>query len=48
MASRYGGEGFYEYHRMFSAEAAAHLRYANRKVDWSVRNNKLFTTIFVN
>lgn len=48
MASRYGGKGFYEYHRMFSAEAAAHLRYANRKVDWSVRNNKLFTTIFVN
>lgn len=39
MASRYGGKGFYEYHRMFSAEAAAHLRYANRKVDWSVRNN---------
>lgn len=33
MASRYGGKGFYEYHRMFSAEAAAHLRYANRKVD---------------
>lgn len=48
MASRYGGHGFYEYHRMFSAEAAAHLSYANRKVDWSVRNNKLFTTIFVN
>ena len=48
MASRYGGKGFYEYHRMFSAEAAAHLHYANRKVDWSVRNNKLFTTIFVN
>lgn len=48
MASRYGEKGFYEYHRMFSAEAAAHLRYANRKVDWSVRNNKLFTTIFVN
>lgn len=48
MASRYGGKAFYEYHKMFSAEAAAHLQYANRKVDWSVRNNKLFTTVFVN
>lgn len=48
MASRYGGKAFYEYHKMFSAEAAAHLHYANRKVDWSVRNNKLFTTVFVN
>lgn len=48
MASRYGGKAFYEYHKMFSAEAAAYLHYANRKVDWSVRNNKLFTTVFVN
>ena len=48
MATRYQGRGFYEYHKTFSAEAAAHLRYSNKKVDWSVRNNKLFTSIFVN
>ena len=47
MATRYQGRGFYEYHKTFSAEAAAHLRYSNKKVDWSVRNNKLFTSIFV-
>ena len=48
MATRYQGRGFYEYHKVFSAEAAAHLRFSNKKVDWSVRNNKLFTSIFVN
>ena len=48
MASPYPGKGFYEYHKSFSAEAAAHLKYANLKVDWSVRNNKLFSTIFIN
>ena len=48
MATRYQGRGFYEYHKTFSAEAAAHLRYSNKKVDWSIRNNKLFTSIFVN
>ena len=48
MATRYSGKGFYEYHKSFSAEAAAHLKYSNKKVDWSLRNNKLFATIFVN
>ena len=48
MATRYNGRGFYEYHKSFSAQAAAHLRYSNKKVDWSVRNNKLFASIFVN
>ncbi|MCG8047761.1 MAG: hypothetical protein N0E48_19395 [Candidatus Thiodiazotropha endolucinida] len=48
MATRYNGKGFYEYHRAFSAQAAAHLQHSGKKVDWSVRNNKLFTSIFVN
>ena len=48
MASRYSGRGFYEYHKKFSADAAAHLRYNNTKVDWSIRNNTLFCNIFSN
>ena len=47
MATRYNGRGFYEYHKSFSAQATAHLRYSNKKVDWSVPNNKLFANIFV-
>ena len=39
---------FYEYHKKFSADAAAHLRYNNTKVDWSIRNNTLFCNIFAN
>ena len=48
MATRYQGKGFYEYHKMFSAQAAAHLSYSNIKVDWSVRNKTLFSNIFTN
>ncbi|MES9880562.1 MAG: hypothetical protein ABW185_06725, partial [Sedimenticola sp.] len=48
MSSRYGGSGFYEYHKTFSAQAAAHLRFNNVKVDWSFRNNTLFCSIFTN
>ncbi|KAK6185677.1 hypothetical protein SNE40_007858 [Patella caerulea] len=48
MGHRYNGKGFYEYHREFSAKAAAHPRVSNRKVDWSVQNNKLFCNIFAN
>lgn len=47
MASRYPGKSFYEYHRQFSLQAAAHLRY-NIAVDWSVRYNSLFCNIFAN
>lgn len=36
MATRYNGTGFYEYHRQFSLRAAAHLRFNNVLVDWSV------------
>ena len=48
MSSRYQGNGFYEYHKRFSAEAAAHLRYNNTAVDWSIKNNTLFCNIFSN
>ena len=48
MATRYSGRCFYEYHRQFSLKAAAHLRYNNILVDWSVRNNSLFCNIFAN
>ena len=48
MASRYPGRGFYEYHKQFSLRAAAHLRYNNILIDWSVRNNSLFCNIFAN
>lgn len=48
MSNRYGGKGFYEYHETFSARAAAHLKYSNIHVDWSVWNNTLFSNIFAN
>ncbi|CAG2220729.1 unnamed protein product [Mytilus edulis] len=48
MASRYPGKGFYEYHRRFSLDAAAHMRFNNIAVDWSIRNNTLFCNIFAN
>lgn len=48
MAGKYNGQGFYEYHKRFSAEAAAHLRYNNTAVDWSIKNNTLFCNIFAN
>lgn len=46
MATRFGGLSYYEYHRLFSARAAALLANFNIKLDWSVRDTKLFTTIF--
>ena len=46
MGTSYGGKGFYEYHKQFSSKAAAYLRYYNTKVDWSLRNNRLFCNIF--
>ncbi|MES9903292.1 MAG: hypothetical protein ABW168_11545 [Sedimenticola sp.] len=48
MATRYGEKGFYEYHKVFSAQAAANLKFNNIKVDWSIRNNRLFCSIFTN
>ncbi len=46
MSSRFGGTGFYDYHRAFSAKAASYLLNHRIKVDWSQRDTKLFTTIF--
>lgn len=48
MATRYGGTAFYEYHKQFSTRTAAHLKYNNIPVDWSIRNNTLFCNIFAN
>lgn len=48
MATRYTGNGFYQYHKLFSARAAAHLKYQGLPVDWSVRNNTLFCNVFAN
>ena len=48
MSTRYGGTAFYEYHKQFSARAAAHLKFNNIPVDWSIRNNTLFCNIFAN
>ncbi|KAL5007460.1 hypothetical protein ScPMuIL_016266 [Solemya velum] len=46
MATQYQGLGFYDYHKQFSAKAAAQVLYRNIPVDWSVRNNSLFCNIF--
>lgn len=45
MALTFPGTGFYDYHRAFSAKAAAFCA-KNVKIDWSVRDESLFTTIF--
>ena len=42
------GQRFYEYNQTFSREAASHLRYQNKLVNWSIRNNTLFCNIFSN
>ena len=46
MATKYKDSRFYEYHKQFSAKAAAHLIYNNIKVDWSPRDSKLYCNIF--
>ena len=48
MATRYQGKDFYDYHKMFSTQAAAHLTFSNIKIDWSGRNKTLFCNIFTN
>ncbi|CAG2254395.1 ANK [Mytilus edulis] len=48
IASRYPGKGFYEYHRRFSLDAAALMRFNNMAVDWFIRNNTIFCNIFAN
>ena len=46
MATKYGGTTFYEYHKAFSARAAALLEQRNIKVDWSIRDEKMFCGLF--
>ena len=46
MAHDFGGFTFYEYHRMFSARAASLLQSYSTKLDWSYRDNDLFTKLF--
>ncbi|MGH0140434.1 UNVERIFIED_CONTAM: hypothetical protein FKN15_015978 [Acipenser sinensis] len=46
LAVRYGGALFYQYHRAFSAKAAATLSADNRIIDWSRSDTDLFTRIF--
>ena len=45
MATRYPGLIFYEYHRQFSARAASWLE-RGVKVNWAVRDTKLFCSLF--
>ena len=46
MANHFGGTRFYDYHKAFSAKAAALLHQCQIKVDWSIRDNGLFCTMF--
>ena len=46
MANDYGGTTFYQYHKHFSARAAALLLNHNTKVDWSIRDNDLYCKLF--
>ena len=47
IASKIEGTSFYEYHRAFSARSAALIQQQNVKVDWGVRDNGLFCSLFV-
>ena len=47
IASRIEGTAFYEYHKAFSARAAALIQQHNVKLDWGVRDNGIFCSLFV-
>ena len=47
IASRIDGTAYYEYHKSFSARASALIQQQNVKVDWGVRDNGLFCSLFV-
>ena len=47
IASRIEGTSFYEYHKAFSARAAALIQQHNVKIDWAVRDNGTFCSLFV-
>ena len=46
MSRDFPGNLFYEYHKAFSARAAAALEQMNVKVDWSVRDMNIFCSVF--
>ena len=46
MATDYGGTMFYQYHKQFSARAAALLLNHSVKVDWSIKDNDLYCKVF--
>jgi hypothetical protein len=46
MALKFPSLTFYEYHKSFSARAAAMLTNNNIKIDWSVRDTTLFCSVF--
>ena len=46
MATDFGGTTFYQYHKQFSARAAALLLNHNIKVDWSIRDNDMYCKLF--
>jgi len=46
MSARFGGNSFYEYHKAFSARAASLLANYGTKVDWGVRDEKMYNSIF--
>ncbi|XP_040207742.1 uncharacterized protein LOC120938098 [Rana temporaria] len=43
---KYGGHAFYDYHRSFSAKAAAKLSQFQAKTDWSICDTELFCRHF--
>ena len=47
IASRIEGTAFYEYHKAFATRSAALILQHNVKLDWGVRDNGLFCTLFV-
>ena len=47
IASRIEGTSFYEYHKAFSARAAALIQQHNVKIDWAVRDNGMVCSLFV-
>ena len=47
IASRIYGSAFHEHHRSCSARAAVLIKQQNVKVDWGVRDNGMFCSLFV-
>lgn len=45
LALAFPGTVFYEYHKAFSAKAAALLHQRQIKINWAIRDNQLYTTI---